>query len=108
MSDNVTELTEENFEQHLKGSKPLVVDFWAPWCGPCKNFGPVFEDFAKEHSEKVIFCKVNIDDCPKITAKYGVRSIPTVMLFKNGEVARTQHIGAMTKKHLETFVEDIL
>jgi thioredoxin 1 len=91
----------------LKSSVPVVVDFWAEWCGPCKMIAPFLEELAADKGEQVIVAKVNIDDNPKTPTKYGVRGIPTLMLFKNGEVAATK-VGAMPKTKLYEWVEESL
>jgi thioredoxin 1 len=91
----------------LKSSVPVVVDFWAEWCGPCKMIAPILEELAADKGEQVIVAKVNIDDNPMTPTKYGVRGIPTLMLFKNGEVAATK-VGAMPKTKLYEWVEESL
>ena len=93
-SKNVVELSDENFEEEvLKESKPVLVDFWAVWCAPCRMIAPVIEEIAETYGGKIKVGKVNVDDNSKIPNQYGIRSIPTVMLFKDGKVA-DQVIGA--------------
>lgn len=91
----------------LRAEGPVLVDFWAEWCGPCKMIGPALEDLASELGEKVRVVKLNIDDNPLTPPKYGVRGIPTLMLFKDGQVAATK-IGAVPKKSLYDWVESNL
>ncbi len=91
----------------LQADKPVVVDFWAEWCGPCKMIAPHLEDLASEMGGQVRVVKVNIDENPETPTKYGVRGIPTLMLFKNGEVAATK-VGAMQKSKLVEWVKDSL
>ena len=87
MSDNVIELTDANFQSEaLEADKPVLVDFWAPWCGPCRMVGPIIDDVAETYLNKVKVGKLNTDDNPQVATKYGIRSIPTILLFKNGEV----------------------
>jgi thioredoxin 1 len=105
MSTNIKEVTDLNFDQDvLNSSKPVLVDFWAQWCGPCRALAPIFEEIAESHSEKANFVKINIDDNPKTPAKYGVMSIPTLILFKNGAVEATK-MGLMTKSELSAFID---
>jgi thioredoxin 1 len=91
----------------LKSDRPVVVDFWAEWCGPCKTIAPFLEELAADKSAMVVVAKVNIDDNPLTPTKYGVRGIPTLMLFRNGEIAATK-VGAMPKTKLYEWVEESL
>ena len=88
----------------LNASGPVVVDFWAEWCGPCKQIAPALEDIASEMGDKITVAKVNIDDNPQTPAKYGVRGIPTLILFKDGEVA-SMKVGAMPKSKIQEWIE---
>ena len=92
---NITDATFE--EEVLKSDKPVVLDFWAPWCGPCKMIGPSLEEISDEMADKITVAKVNIDENPETPTKYGVRGIPTMLVFKNGEAAATK-VGAVSKK----------
>ena len=90
MSDKITELDNSNFESTVtQGSVPVVVDFWAPWCGPCKAIAPILEDLANEQGDAVKICKVNVETNNEIASKYNIRAIPTILIFKDGAVADT-------------------
>ncbi len=107
MSDPI-KVTDDSFEQDvLKAEGPVLVDFWAEWCGPCKLIAPALDDLAKEYGGKVTVAKLNIDDNPNTPTKYGVRGIPTLMLFKNGNIAATK-IGALPKTALFSWVDEAL
>ena len=101
-------ITDENFEESvLNANGPVLVDFWAEWCGPCKMIGPALEEISDELGEKVTIAKVNIDDSPDAPAKYGVRGIPTMILFNNGEKVN-EKVGAAPKSQLKAWLEDAL
>lgn len=94
---NVMNITESNFDAEVvKSATPVLVDFWAPWCGPCKQLSPVIDELATEHGAKIKFCKINVDDSPKLAAQFGVRGIPALLYFKNGQVVN-QQVGAVPK-----------
>ena len=92
-------------EEVLKADKPVLIDYWAEWCGPCKMIAPVLDEVASEYSDKIRVAKLNIDDNPATPPKYGIRGIPTLMLFKNGEVEATK-VGAVSKAQLTAFLDE--
>ena len=101
-------VSDDSFETDvLKSDTPVLVDFWAEWCGPCKMIAPALEELAGEMGERITVAKVNIDDNPGVPSKYGVRGIPTLMLFKDGQVAATK-IGTLPKNALYQWVESVL
>ena len=107
MSD-LLEVTDENFESEIvKSDIPVMVDFWAEWCGPCKMVGPVVEELSKEYAGKIKIGKMDVDKNPGTPAKFGIRSIPTLILFKDGEVAQTI-VGAQPKSYLEEELKKVL
>ncbi|RYV03791.1 thiol reductase thioredoxin [Shewanella sp. OPT22] len=105
MSDKIVYLSDDSFENDvLKADGVVLVDFWAEWCGPCKMIAPILDDIAEEYEGKVTVAKLNVDQNNVSPAKYGVRGIPTLLLFKNGEVAATK-VGAMSKTQLKEFID---
>jgi thioredoxin 1 len=108
MSDSIKHVSDASFEADvLKSDVPVLVDYWAPWCGPCKMIAPLLEEASKEYQGRVIIAKVNVDENPDTAAKFGIRGIPTLMLFKNGKAAATK-VGALSKSQLGTFLSDSL
>ena len=99
-------ITDENFESEvLKASKLTLVDFWAEWCGPCKQIGPILEEISNEMSNEVVVAKHNIDQEPNTPTKYGIRGIPTMLLFKAGELKATK-VGATTKSNIVSWIKE--
>ena len=103
---SIINVTDENFEtQVIKATKPTLVDFWAEWCGPCKQIGPILEEISDELKEHVVVAKHNIDEHPNQPTKYGVRGIPTMLLFKDGELKATK-VGATTKSNIVSWIKE--
>jgi thioredoxin 1 len=105
MNEILSYVNDDNFESEvLNAEKPVLVDFYADWCGPCKMLAPVLEEIAHEYADKVKITKVNVDQSPDTAQKYGVRGIPTLILFKNGNAEATK-VGALTKSQLTAFID---
>jgi len=108
MSNSIKNVTDASFKSDvLQSNTPVLVDFWAAWCGPCKAIAPILDEAATDYQNRVTIAKVNVDENPETAAKYGVRGIPTLMLFKNGEVSQTK-VGALSKAQLYQFLDDSL
>lgn len=105
MSDKIVQLSDDSFEPEvLKSDLPVLVDYWAEWCGPCKMIAPVLDGIADEYEGKLKIAKLNIDDNPATPPRYGIRGIPTLMIFKDGEVEATK-VGAVSKSQLTAFID---
>lgn len=105
MAGNVNEITDSTFEQEvLQASVPVLVDFWAPWCGPCRAIAPVIEELGSEYGEKLKMFKCNVDDNPKTPSRYGIRAIPTLIIFKGGNVSE-QITGAVAKSQIAAAID---
>ena len=96
MGNNALEITDANFDEVINSDKPVLVDFWAEWCGPCRMVGPIVEELAGDYDGKAVIGKVNVDENPNVSAKFGIRSIPTLLVFKDGEIVDKQ-VGAVPK-----------
>ena len=108
MSEKITHVSKDSFDEDvLKSERPVLVDYWAEWCGPCKMIAPILDEIAEEYGEKVKVCKVNVDENQETAARYAVRGIPTLMLFKNGDVEATK-VGALSKSQLAAFLDSNL
>lgn len=105
MSENITDVSDDSFEQEvLNAGEPVLVDYWAEWCGPCKTIAPALDEIAGEYAGKLKVVKLNIDDNPGTPPRFGIRGIPTLMLFKAGEVEATK-VGALSKSQLTAFID---
>ena len=105
MSDTIVYLTDDSFQNEvLESTEPVLVDYWAEWCGPCKMIAPILTEIATEYQGKVKVAKLNIDENPQTPPKYGIRGIPTLMLFKGGNVEATK-VGALSKSQLTAFID---
>jgi thioredoxin 1 len=108
VSDNIVYLSDASFEQEvIKSDMPVLVDYWAEWCGPCRMIAPILDEIAREYAGRVKVAKLNIDENPGTPPKYGIRGIPTLMLFKDGNVAATK-VGALSKSQLAAFLDSQL
>ena len=108
MSGEIINVTDADFEEKvLKADGPVLVDYWAPWCGPCKVVAPILEDLSGDYAGKLTIAKLNIDENPDTPKKYGVRGIPTLTVFKNGDVEATK-VGALSKSQLTAFLDSTL
>lgn len=108
MSGTILHVTDESFEENvLKAEIPVLVDYWAEWCGPCKMIAPILDEISADYAGKMAIAKLNIDENPDTPPKYGIRGIPTLMLFKNGNVQATK-VGALSKSQLTAFIDSNL
>ena len=106
MAEHIAHISDESFEEEvLQSEQPVLIDYWAEWCGPCKIIGPVLDEIATEYSDRLKVVKLNIDDNPKTPPKYGIRGIPTLMVFRNGQVEATK-VGAVSKAQLTAFLDE--
>jgi thioredoxin 1 len=108
MAENIAQVSDDSFDSEvLKSPVPVLIDFWAPWCGPCRAIAPIVEELAGEYTGKLKIVKMNVDDNPRTPARYGVRGIPNLILFKNGEVQQ-QIVGAVPKAHLVKAISTVV
>jgi len=108
VSDNITHVTDDTFEQEVLQSKsPVLVDYWAEWCGPCKMIDPLLREVADEQGEKIKIAKLNIDENPSTTNQFKIRGIPTLMIFQDGKV-QGMKVGALTKSSLQGFIDETI
>lgn len=107
MAGHTVELTDQTFDQTIRNNKPVLVDFWAPWCGPCKMIATVIEEIAAEYQGKAIICKINTDDHRQAAIQYGINAIPTLILFKNGQIDK-KWVGLTSKKDITAAIDALL
>jgi thioredoxin 1 len=108
MGEEIIHVSDTDFEdQVLKAAGPVLVDYWAEWCGPCKMIAPILDEISDEYAEKLTVAKINIDENREIPQKYAVRGIPTLMIFKDGEIAGTK-VGALSKSQLSAFIDSVI
>jgi thioredoxin len=108
VSEHIKQITDDNFESDvLQAQMPVLIDYWAEWCGPCKAIAPLLDEIAESYNGRLVVGKLNVDDNPNTPAKYGVRGIPTLMIFKNGEIEGTK-VGAASKSQLTAFIDEYL
>ncbi len=105
MNENIIQVTDDSFDQEVLGSStPVLVDYWAEWCGPCKMIAPILDEVARDYGERLQVAKMNVDENREVPAKFGIRGIPTLMLFKDGQLAATK-VGALSKAQLTAFLD---
>ena len=107
MANNAIDLNDENFKDYIASDKPVLVDFWAEWCGPCKMLTPIIEELAEDYADRAIIAKVNVDESSSIAQKYSIRSIPALLFFKNGAVEQ-QLVGAVPKEEIVKIIDGLL
>ena len=108
MAESFMEITDDNFEKEVVASgKPVIVDFWAPWCGPCKAVAPMLEDLSGDYGDQMVFAKCNVDDNPVTPGKFGIKSIPTLIFFKEGNVME-QIVGMVARQKVEDSIHNVL
>jgi thioredoxin 1 len=108
MNENIINVTDSTFDNEvIKSELPVLLDYWAEWCGPCKMIAPILDDIANEYVGKIKVAKINIDDNPNTPAKFGVRGIPTLMIFKSGSIEATK-VGALSKSQLSAFIDSTI
>tara|TARA_Y100000768_G_scaffold352409_1_gene304008 strand:+ start:318 stop:641 length:324 start_codon:yes stop_codon:yes gene_type:complete len=107
MANNAIDLNDENFKDYIASDMPVLVDFWAEWCGPCKMLTPIIEELAEEYADRAVIAKVNVDQASSIAQQYSIRSIPALLFFKNGAVEQ-QLVGAVPKEEITKIIDGLL